>query len=238
MFPGEGTGIQSHSEPNLSDFQDLGVLASAALSPEVVRPHQEAPPKKGNITKWKKGNSQVLTETLVKNALIKELLGKKKCKDEKPALTEKKKSSKSSKNTTKKMPCRALLFKAENSSSDSENEMVFDDDSDIDVDMDDYTAEKDEVSVADFILVEFLDKRVKKCFAGEVKEDISEGYVVTFFWRKSPSRKFVSLKVVDESLVPKRDIVMKLPVPSISGGTENDAKALVFDISLRKYLVE
>ena len=60
------------------------------------------------------------------------------------------------------MPCRALLFKAENSSSDSENEMVFDDDSDIDVDMDDYTAEKDEVSVADFILVEFLDKRVEK----------------------------------------------------------------------------
>ena len=41
MFPAENTGIQSHSEPSSSDFQDLGALVSAALSPEVVRHHQK-----------------------------------------------------------------------------------------------------------------------------------------------------------------------------------------------------
>ena len=112
---------------------------------------------------------------------------------------------------------RALFVKAENSSSDSENEMVFVDDSDLDIDMEDCTADKDEISVDDFILVEFLGKRVRKYFAGEVKEDTSEGYVVTFLWRKSPSCNFVFLEVVDESLVPKSDIVMKLLVPRVRG---------------------
>ena len=60
------------------------------------------------------------------------------------------------------------------------------------------TAEKDEISLDDFILVEFLGKRVKKYFAGEVKEDTSEGHVVTFLWRKSPKYQFVFPEVVDE----------------------------------------
>ncbi|KAK2714650.1 hypothetical protein QYM36_009020 [Artemia franciscana] len=132
----------------------------------------------------------------------------------------------------------ALFVEADNFSSDSENEMVFDDNSDLDVDMDDCTTDKDEVSVGDFILVEFLGKRVKKYFAGEVKEDTSEGYVVNFLRRKSPSWKFVFPEVADESLVPQSDIVMKLPVPRISGGTERAAKALVFDVNLSEYSVE
>ena len=45
------------------------------------------------------------------------------------------------------MPSKALFVEANNFSSDSENEMVFDDDSDLNVDMDDCTTEKDEVSV-------------------------------------------------------------------------------------------
>ncbi|KAK2708053.1 hypothetical protein QYM36_015670, partial [Artemia franciscana] len=159
--------------------------------------------KKGDTMKQKKGRSQVLTNTPVKNALIKELSSKKKHKDGKPVLTEKKKASKSRKNTTKEMLNRVLFVKAENSSSDSENEMVFDDNFNLDIDMDDCTANKDEISVGDFILVEFLGKRVKKYFAGEVKEDASEGYVVTFLCRKSPSWKFVFLEAVDEPLVPK-----------------------------------
>ncbi|KAK2717993.1 hypothetical protein QYM36_006691 [Artemia franciscana] len=137
--------------------------------------------------------------------------------DGKHVQSDKNKASKSSKNTTKEMLHRALFVKAENSSSDSENEMVFVDDSDLDIDMEDCTADKDEISVDDFILVEFLGKRVRKYFAGEVKEDTSEGYVVTFLWRKSPSCNFVFLEVVDESLVPKSDIVMKLLVPRVRG---------------------
>ncbi|KAK2701731.1 hypothetical protein QYM36_019627 [Artemia franciscana] len=136
------------------------------------------------------------------------------------------------------MPRKALFVEADNFSSDSDNEMVFDDDSDLDVDMDDCTTEKDEVSVGDFILVEFLGKRVKKYFAGEVKKDTSEGYVVNFLRRKSPSWKFVFPEVADESLVPQSDIFMKLPVPRISGGTERAAKALVFDVNLSEYSVE
>ena len=123
------------------------------------------------------------------------------------------------------MPRKALFVEADNFSSDSENEMVFDNDSDLDVDMDDCTTEKDEVSVGDFILVEFLGKRVKKYFASEVKEDTSEGYVVNFLWRKSPSWKLVFPEVADESLVPQSDIVMKLPVPRISGGTRTCRKS-------------
>ena len=207
---------------------------SAALRPEVVRPYPKTPPKKGDTIKRKKGRSQVLTDTPVKNALIEELSAKKKRKGE----TEEKKTSKSSKNTAKEMPRKALFVEADNSSSDSENEMVFDYDSDLDVDMDDCTTEKDEVSVGYFILVEFLGKRVKKYFAGEVKEDTSEGYVVNFLRRKSPSWKFVFPEVADESLVPQSDIVMKLPVPRISGGTERAAKALVFDVNLSEYSVE
>ncbi|KAK2726570.1 hypothetical protein QYM36_007425 [Artemia franciscana] len=136
------------------------------------------------------------------------------------------------------MARRPLFVEADNSSSDSENKMVFDDDFDLDIDMDDCTAEKDEISVGDLILVEFLGKRVNKYFAGEVKEDTSEGYAVTFLRRKSPSWKFVIPEAVDESLVPKSDIVMKLPVPRISGGTERASKALVFAINLSKYSVE
>ncbi|KAK2704754.1 hypothetical protein QYM36_016967 [Artemia franciscana] len=215
MFVGQDSGSQSQSEPSSADLQALVGSTSAALRPEVVRPYPKAPPKKGDTIKRKKGRSQVLTDTPVKNALIEELSAKKKHKGE----TEEKKTSKSSKNTAKEMPRKALFVEADNFSSDSENEMVFDNDSDLDVDMDDC-------------------KRVKEYFAGEVKEDTSEGYVVNFLWRKSPSWKFVFPEVADESLVPQSDIVMKLPVPRISGGTKRAAKALVFDINLSEYSVE
>ena len=63
-----------------------------------------------------------------------------------------KKTSKFRKNTAEEMPCRALFVKADNFSSDSESKMAFNNDCDLDVDMDDCTAEKDEVSVGDFVL--------------------------------------------------------------------------------------
>ncbi|KAK2719217.1 hypothetical protein QYM36_004891 [Artemia franciscana] len=187
--------------------------------------------------KRKKGKSQVLTDTPVKNALIKELSAKKKRKDGKPVLTEKKKPVNPARTPQRKCCIGHFLLK-QRIPALIVKMMVFDDDSNLDIDINDCTADKDETSVGDFILVEFLGKRVKKYFAGEVKEDTSEGYVVTFPCRKFPSWEFVFLEAVDESLVSKRDIVMKLPVPRISGGTEHAAKALVFDISLSKYLVE
>ena len=71
-----------------------------------------------------------------------------------------------------------------------------------------------------------------------MKEETSEGYIVTFLRRKSLTWKFVFPEVIDEALVPQSDIVLKLPVPTTSGGTERAVKALVFDVCLGEYSVE
>ena len=73
MFVGQDSGSQSQSEPSSADLQALVGSTSAALRPEVVRPYPKAPPEKGDTIKRKKGRSEVLTDTPVKNALIEEL---------------------------------------------------------------------------------------------------------------------------------------------------------------------
>ena len=65
-----------------------------------------------------------------------------------------------------------------------------------------------------------------------------DGYTVNFLKRNVQVWRFTFPKERDEAFVDSSEVVMKLPVLMVSGGTKRIAKMISFDADLTNYSVE
>lgn len=207
------------------------------ITPEEVRPYPkgEAQMKKGGRPK---GKSKVLTETPEKNRIEEETRNRL---EKKRKLASKVVKFKPKSKSTKK------LSLPDSSDSECLDEISLHDESDcenlaqllahttseieelIDLEM----SEEIVLQVNDFVLVEFAGKKTKVMFVGQIEALEEEGmsYKVKFMRKKDDSWKFYFPEKDDISSIEKSDIKLKLPQPSISGGTARAVSAMTFPIN-------
>lgn len=190
------------------------------VTPESIRPHLKAGTRK--LThKRKKVTSMILTDTPV----IEE---KKKKEAEKIAKGIKK---------TQKVKVKAITKKlfADSSDSDVSIEDLCDDSSDI---SDEFGTEADyDINMNDFVLVKYPLKKRIKYYVGQVDKIDTAEYVVNYL-KKAANDKFMFPEKRDEDLIMRDDIVTKLPVPFISGGTERASNLWCFNYDFSPYNIE
>lgn len=116
-------------------------------------------------------------------------------------------------------------------------------DSDIDMDFDDEhltdgLLDDETVSVGDFILVKFATKKKILHFVGNVKELLDCGEYLVKFLRKNKNYGFHYPIVDDISVIPREDIISKLPIPEEVKGTARLASYIKFNVSFMNYNVQ
>lgn len=153
------------SEPSTSEV--------VGVSPEMIRPHPKAPPRKISNSGRPKGKSRILTDTPEKNA-IEDLARKKEAKRlKKPKI---------------KAVQRKLAFQQDSSDSGAENEFEIEStDSECDLfselrELDEDAHETDCIEEGDFILTKICGKKTVKHYVAEVVTVKSQAlYVVKYF---------------------------------------------------------
>lgn len=88
------------------------------------------------------------------------------------------------------------------------------------------------IQINDFVLVQFAGKKNKVLFVGQVEDKEEDNYKVRFMRRKEDSWKLFFPEKDDISSVDRSDIIMKLPQPSISGGTSRAISSMAFAVNL------
>lgn len=105
----------------------------------------------------------------------------------------------------------------------------------------DYSDEPEEVSLEirpnDFVIVRYPLKKRIKYYVGQV-EKVEAGEFFINFLKKTSSDKFLFPEKKDEDIVYKEDIIVKLPIPFVSGGTERAAKQCCFAYDFSPYNIE
>lgn len=88
----------------------------------------------------------------------------------------------------------------------------------------------------DFLLVRFQGKKSCRHYVGRVEEVEADGdLVVNFMRRKLDSRDFIFPETADISSVPVTDVVLKLPPPLKSGGTQRTRSLYSFELSFQMF---
>ena len=190
-------------------------------------PYPKAPPRKVNNKGRKPGRTRILTDTPEKIELNLSKGGKTvKCK---LAGQPKKK-----KIIPKKKQRRQVI---ETSSDDDDDVDLCDDNSDSDpwdieaVNQLDFNI--DSIVPGDFVLVKFATKTNVIHYVGRLDSVEEQECEVNFLRQKG--RGFVFPNVIDVSSVKKSDIVLKLPPPSKSGGSDRIFSMYFFDVDLKSF---
>lgn len=97
----------------------------------------------------------------------------------------------------------------------------------------------DELKPDDYILVQFHEKKSVKHYVAKIIEmqDKHEVFVVEYLKKCLDSNKFKIEKDAELFEVNVEDITLKLPAPTIVGGTERREKQLIFPASFAGYHV-
>ncbi|CAH0563127.1 unnamed protein product [Brassicogethes aeneus] len=90
------------------------------------------------------------------------------------------------------------------------------------------------INVKSFVLVQFNTKKTSKYYVAKVTETLDyDEYIVTFLRRHGQS--FSYPQIPDCATISKQDVVLHLPQPKTSGGTNRTANLLAFSIDLTAY---
>lgn len=92
------------------------------------------------------------------------------------------------------------------------------------------------LEINDFVLVEFSTKKTEVHYVGRI-EKLESDEVCVKFMRKQINETFVFPENDDTAIVQRYDIIMKLPQPSILGGTSRAVSSLSFSVKLDQYNV-
>ena len=96
------------------------------------------------------------------------------------------------------------------------------------------------IKTDDFVLVKFCTIKSALYYVGMIirpKGDVNDEVEVTFMRKKAGICKFYFPDVCDTSVVEKSDIVIKLPAPKSSGGTERVKSLFEFNVNITRYNV-
>lgn len=216
------------------------------LTPEDVRPFPKAAPRVTNRGR-RKGKSRILTETPEKNRLEDELKervakasrSKPKRKMFQPEIKIKKK---------KVIGLHLMNLDSDNSEDWEEdnislhdesecedrqeliNQTNFNEDAELNFDT---SASELGLTENDFVLVEFSTKKTKLHYVGliEKKHMDTGSYIVKFMRRRGDTWKFNFPEKEDIFEIEEKDIKMKLPQPTMSGGTARAANVYTFPVN-------
>ena len=208
------------------------------LTPEDIRPFPKAPPRKATQENRgrKKGRTRILTSTPEKAAAEKLAL-------ERLAKKSTTQSSKAVRNLNKKRKKPVDWDSSEELNlphEETDDELILSSDSDdLEVHEINWETEKVKINFDDFVLVKFCTKKSILYYVGKVQSsEFNDEVEVQFLRKKQGCWKFYFPDKRDVSIVEISDIVMKLPAPVSSGGTERIKSLFAFHINLSHYNVQ
>lgn len=202
-----------------------------SLTPEDIRPFPKAGPRKESNRGRRKGRTRIVTSTPEKaeaERVAADKLKKKMLQNKKATLftAKKKRSHESSESSSEEM---AIPLQ------DSDDDIsISSSTSDVSLKEINWVEESVKIEKGDFVLVKFCTKKSVVYYAGKIHNSDSDEFEVQFM-RKKLGCKFVFPEQEDISYVEKRDIILKLPTPNISKGTERAKSTFSFDINLSMY---
>ncbi len=204
------------------------------VSPREILPLPKCPPR--TQTKRKRVKTAILTDTPEKQAIEKAYkerqnkLGGKKQKNSKEKGKPKKKATKKN----------IIVSSSEESDVPVSIDNVSDEESSEDERSD---QENTDLSVGDFVIVNFATKHRSVRYIGMVKKVEDDEILAQFLRRiqgntKEWERPTFAIKENDVAHVPKSDVVKKLPQPKRPGGTTRREQLLIFPCNLQGWNVE
>lgn len=196
---------------------------SNIVTPQQIRPHAKAAPRKNLRKSRKKLQSSIITYTPVKDAIEeqhKERLAKK-------ALSEEKKQ--------KAKKVKRQVFNDDISSNSDVSEEICNDSSDLES----FTSEYQDLSIQeqDYVIVRYTTKKTVKHYVGQVIKISGDEYNISFM-KRIVAGKFVFPDKPDEDTVVAEDILLKLPPPSISGSTTRAARQFMFPVNFFQFKID
>ncbi|KAK9696106.1 hypothetical protein QE152_g32125 [Popillia japonica] len=216
---------------------------SELVSPEQIRPFPKADARKTSKRGGRKpGRCRILTDTPEKNEIEKQgEVRKQKIIPKNKIQKVKRKIESSSSEEQKIIPknkIQKVKRKIESSSSEEDEELSIDpDDSlqDVEFGIEEEEDINEELYANDFILVRLCGKKSYKFYIAQIIQT-GEPLEVKYL-KKVGINTFICL---DETLyeLQTSEVVMKLPCPFISGGTERKRRQMVFHVDFTCYNVE
>lgn len=203
------------------------------MSPEEIQPFPKAPERKERKGGRKKGKTQIVTDTPVKQILEEAI--RKRSRNKTAGVT-KKRQKKSSEPPAKR---RLVVSSSDSETEDETLSLVCNDDSD---DLEDegelHTALIEHVE-RDFILTKFPTKKSILMYVGKIEEQLTSedsDFQVRLLRHERPTLlKFMYAEAEDISDVVIDDVVAKLPKPLTEGGTARVERHLSFPVDFSKY---
>lgn len=218
------SSVNKENEEN-STINQPQPSTSKFVSPELVRPHLKAKERNEIRKGRKKKTSIILTETPNMEERKNE-----------QTMKRMKKDTKTEKDKVEKVKRRVLDSSSSDSDVDSE---LCNDLSDISFEEDEEETKSnngDELVIADFVIVIYRLKKSVKHFVGQIDKIENENYHVNFL-KRGDTTFFFSPDKKDEDICKKEDIVLRLPKPSLQGGTERAIAKLIFDFDFSNFYV-
>lgn len=207
--------VQERNFNKANEHTDLPTC-SKYVSPTEIYPPPKAQERKLNRPNPRKGKTKVLTNTPVRNQIACEIAQQRaKKRGKEPSGKDEK-----AKTSIKRKLFQSKKARANNMSSSEEEDNMEADRELLDTDSDLETDE--EVIEGDFVVVELQGKGRKLHFIARI-DNLEEDGLVGVFLKKVPSKidgqtpKF-TLNEADESSFVRKDIVCKLPTPTLVGG--------------------
>lgn len=215
---------QTNKNTNYRATEDIIVTQYKLVSPEQVRPHPKAKAREeGN--KRKRAKSTVLTET----PNMQELEESHAKKEEEKLRKEERQKNLQRKNIKKK------ILASSSSSDEDVDEKELCESSGNSALEDNISDEDDEmVHVNDYVLVKYSTKKSSRYYAGRVLEKSGCDVSVSFL-KRGHKKSFIFPEKEDVDTIDISAVVMKLPKPQQSGGSERAAKQFIFSYDLSSY---
>ena len=223
-IPQPGPSDTSTADPQPGPH-DRATKCPGHISPADILPLPRAGPRKSSYMGRRKGDTKILTNTPVRNSIAETLLKRNKQKEVKS-----------------KRPAQRSLFgksakkrRSPSPSSSSESGMSNFDSEDSDTDND----FNDEIIEGDFVVVKF--QSVKSRFVHYIARidvidgDECEGVFLQREFSRVQTKPTFIINESDVSSFPKNDIIKKLPVPQLLGGTARRASKLTFPCNFMRW---
>jgi hypothetical protein len=191
---------------------------TGVITPEEIRPFAKAGPRKNTRKGRSKVRTAIITATPEKSTT-------EPVKTNAAALRRKRKSTETESSSDEEELAEKLTDSEEESCGEEDNRDI--------VDVDEVLLQGLEPS--SHILVRLMGKKTAKYYAAIVKSVCEHDATAEVSFLKRVGSHFVTPDVEDCATIDADDIVMRLPIPTVSGGTERTCKKMAYDIDLKDY---
>lgn len=224
--PSTSSEVPSVATPNRS--KDL--ILPQIISPEDIAPFPKAQPRKSQKGRGReRGRTLIITNTPEKDALLAKMLQR-----EKKSVLKKEKCERKLK---KKQSIKRKLIDYSSETSEEDVNMEFHEMSDELEEIEpEFNFSADNIEKNDFVLVKFELKKSVVHYVGQVDEVCkNDEFEVNFLRRQTNTFHFSYPENTDKCTVPGADILLHLPAPTYTGGTERAVANLKFTVDLSKF---